>query len=344
MNMLAIAINAAERTPMPDNLTLAGIEFLCRRTKRQLEEVPDAAEAAFALDMQHYPIATHTDDANAQHYELPSEFFAAILGPQRKYSCCLYPTGATSLAEAENIALAETARHAQISDGQTILELGCGWGSLSLYMAARFPNARITSVSNSTSQRAYIEEQARLRGLTNLQILTADMNAFSTEERHDRVVSVEMFEHMSNWRLLLERAHGWLKQDGKLFLHVFTHRNRSYRFDHKDQSDWIAQHFFTGGIMPAHDLPSRFPDLFDVESEWRWSGVNYRRTALDWLENFDRESERVDAILKQVYGSDANLWRRRWRLFFLATAGLFGHDNGEVWGVGHYLLAPSKAD
>jgi cyclopropane-fatty-acyl-phospholipid synthase len=341
MNMLSFAINAAERTPMPDSLTLAGIDFLCGRTKRRLQEVPDAAEAAFVASMQHYPIAIHTDDANAQHYELPPEYFAAILGPQRKYSCCLYPTNATSLAEAENLALAETSRHAQLSDGQTILELGCGWGSLSLYMAERFPNASITAVSNSASQRAYIEEQAHLRGRTNLTVITADMNTFATDKQHDRVVSVEMFEHMSNWRLLLERARGWLKQDGKMFLHVFTHRNRSYRFDHKDPSDWIAQHFFTGGIMPAHDLPHRFPDLFSVESEWRWSGVNYRRTALDWLENFDRESERVDAILKAVYGGDAGVWRRRWRLFYLATAGLFGHDNGAVWDVGHYLLAPS---
>jgi cyclopropane-fatty-acyl-phospholipid synthase len=294
--------------------------------------------------MRHYPVATHTDEANAQHYEVPAEFFSLVLGPQRKYSSCFYPSATTTLAEAETFALAGTCEHADIRDGQSILELGCGWGSLSLYLAEHFPAARITSVSNSASQRAYIEEQARQRGLGNLTIITADMNVFSTEEVYDRIVSVEMFEHMSNWRILLERARGWLKPDGLMFLHVFAHKNRSYRFDQSDPSDWIAQHFFTGGIMPAFDLPYRFDDIFTVEKEWRWSGAHYRRTALDWLANFDREIGRIDVILKDVYGADAALWRRRWRLFFLATAGLFGHANGGVWGVGHYLLSPQRAD
>jgi cyclopropane-fatty-acyl-phospholipid synthase len=343
MNMLAFAVNAAERAPLPDRITLAGIDFLCGRTKRRLSTVPPETEVAFAAAMQNYPVAVHTDEANAQHYELPPEFFALVLGPQRKYSSCLYPTAGTTLAEAETLALAETVAHADIRDGQTILELGCGWGSLSLYLARNFPNARITSVSNSASQRAYIETQAQRHGLANLNIITADMNVFAIDIHYDRIVSVEMFEHMSNWRLLLERARGWLKDDGKMFLHVFTHRDRSYRFDHTDPADWIAHHFFTGGIMPALDLPHRFEDIFEVEKEWRWSGLHYRRTALDWLANFDREIEQVDAILKAVYGADAALWRRRWRLFFLATAGLFGHANGEVWGVGHYLLSPAKA-
>jgi cyclopropane-fatty-acyl-phospholipid synthase len=343
MNMIALAINAAERAPVPDAVTLAGIDFLCARTKKRLAETPDAVEEAFARDMTDFPVATHTDAANAQHYEVPAEFFSLVLGPQRKYSSCLYPTTTTTLSEAESYALAATVQHARIEDGQTILELGCGWGSLSLYLAQHFPNARITSVSNSASQRGYIEAQAERRGLTNLRVITADMNAFAIDQRFDRVVSVEMFEHMSNWRALLDRTRGWLKPEGRLFLHVFTHRDRSYRFDHADPADWIAQHFFTGGIMPAFDLPHRFPDIYRVEQEWRWSGTHYRRTALDWLANFDRESERIEPILTRVYGADAGVWRRRWRLFFLATAGLFGHDNGEVWGVGHYLLAPSAA-
>jgi cyclopropane-fatty-acyl-phospholipid synthase len=341
MNMLAFAINAAERTPLTDGMTLAGIDFLCGRTRRRLATTPADSERSFAATMGDHPIATHTDEANQQHYELPPEFFAAVLGPQRKYSSCLYLGADTTLEEAEGYALAETVRHAQIEDGMDILELGCGWGSLSLYLAQNFPNARITSVSNSASQRQYILSQAERLKLTNLSVITADMNDFATENVHDRIVSVEMFEHMSNWRGLLSRAKGWLKPEGKLFLHVFTHKDRSYRFNHQDPADWIAHHFFTGGIMPAHDLPRRFEDLFTVEDEWRWSGTHYRRTALHWLENFDRQIGTIQPILKNVYGRDANLWQRRWRLFFLATAGLFGHETGEVWGVGHYLMRPA---
>ena len=342
MNVIAWAISAAERAPLPDGLTLAGIDFLCGRTERKLSDTAPEVESQFASTMSQYPIAIHTDEANRQHYELPPEFFAACLGPQRKYSCCLYPDAKTTLAEAETHGLAETVAHAEIADGQDILELGCGWGSLSLYLARNFPGARITSVSNSSSQRAHIESIAKAENLDNLTVITADMNDFSIDRRFDRIVSVEMFEHMSNWRKLLKRAHGWLKEDGRLFIHVFTHRDRSYRFNHDDPADWIAHHFFTGGIMPAFDLPRRFDDLFSVESEWRWSGEHYRRTAMDWLANFDSRTAEIDPILKRVYGPDAALWRRRWRLFFLATAGLFGHKNGDVWGIGHYLLRPAQ--
>jgi cyclopropane-fatty-acyl-phospholipid synthase len=342
MNMLAFAINTAERAPLTDGMTLAGIDFLCSRTKRRLAATPAERERAFLETMGQFPVATHTDEANRQHYEVPAEFFSLVLGPQRKYSCCLYPNEATTLGEAEAHALADTVRHAAIEDGMSVLELGCGWGSLSLYLAEKFPNSSITSVSNSASQRAHILDLAGRRGLANLTVITADMNDFSTTMRHDRVVSVEMFEHMSNWQALLERVRTWLKPDGRLFLHVFTHKNRSYRFDHDDPADWIAHHFFTGGIMPAQDLPHRFRDLFQVETEWHWSGTHYRRTALDWLANFDTEIDRIQPILAKVYGRDASLWQRRWRLFFLATAGLFGHDEGKVWGVGHYLMAPAK--
>lgn len=341
MNMLAFAINTAERAPLTDGMTLAGIDFLCGRTKRRLAASSSEEESAFVETMGQFPVATHTDEANRQHYEVPAEFFALALGSQRKYSCCLYPTADTTLDQAESFALAETVKHAAIKDGMTILELGCGWGSLSLYLARHFPNSRVVSVSNSASQRAYILDMASQAGLTNLTVITADMNDFTTDEQFDRVVSVEMFEHMSNWRTLLERVLTWVKPDGRLFLHVFTHKDRSYRFDQDDPADWIAHHFFTGGIMPSHDLPHRFSDLFAVENEWRWSGTHYRRTALDWLENFDRHIDSIQPILTQVYGKDASLWQRRWRLFFLATAGLFGHDNGDVWGVGHYLLAPA---
>ncbi|WP_337268228.1 SAM-dependent methyltransferase [Oryzifoliimicrobium ureilyticus] len=342
MNMLAFAINTAERAPISDGMTLAGIDFLCARTKRRLSQTPDTEELSFVNTMENFPVATHTDDANKQHYEVPAKFFSLVLGPQRKYSSCLYPSAHTTLAEAETHALKKTVEHAGIIDGMSILELGCGWGSLSLYLAAQFPNSKITSVSNSTSQRSYILQKAKEQNLTNLTVITADMNDFSAPALYDRIVSVEMFEHMSNWRTLLSRIKRWLAAEGKLFIHIFTHKNRSYRFNHDDPADWIAHHFFTGGIMPAFDLPRRFPDLFAVERDWRWSGTHYQRTAMDWLANFDRKIDEVQPILKEVYGHDASLWQRRWRLFFLATAGLFGHEDGEVWGVGHYLMTPAK--
>lgn len=342
MNMLAYAINAAERVPLSDTITIAGIDYLCARTKRRLADTPEQAELDFLQTMKEFPVATHTDDANRQHYELPPHFFELALGPQRKYSCCYYPDINTTLAQAETYALLETVSHADIHDGMQILELGCGWGSLSLYLSENFPNAHIVSVSNSAPQRAYIEAQAATRGLKNLTVITADMNDFYIDQHFDRVVSVEMFEHMSNWKSLFERVRSWLKPDGKLFIHVFTHRDRSYRFNHENPADWIAHHFFTGGIMPAHDLPHRFGDLFTVEQDWRWSGKHYQRTSLDWLNNFDKSIDQIRPILQRVYAQDAGLWERRWRLFFLATAGLFGHENGNVWGVGHYLLKPVK--
>jgi len=302
---------------------------------------PPGTDAEFARGMGTYQIAEHADTANRQHYELPPEFFALFLGPCRKYSSCLYPGGAESLAEAEILALAETVAHAGVTDGEEILELGCGWGSLSLYMAEKFPAARITSVSNSTPQRLYIEAQAQARGLTNLQVITANMNDFAIPKSFDRVVSVEMFEHMANWRALLTRVKAWLKPDGRLFLHIFTHRHRPARYDWRDPEDWMGQHFFTGGIMPTVGLIRQFPDLFAIEEEWRWSGLHYQRTALHWLEAFDANRERIDPILDRVYGADAGIWRRRWRMFFLATAESFGFNQGESWGVNHYRLKPA---
>ena len=337
MSFTEAAARAAERAPIPDALTRLGVGFLVARARRKLDAESPASESLFARDMRDFPIAVHTDEANAQHYEVPAAFFDLVLGPHKKYSSCLYEAG-DSLADAEHRALAETCEHAGLKDGQSILELGCGWGSLSLWMAEHYPASRVTAVSNSASQRAFIEAQAAARGLTNLAVVTCDMNDFAPQGRFDRVVSVEMFEHMANWRGLLERVAGWLAPGGRLFLHVFTHRNRPYRFDHADKADWIAQHFFTGGIMPSHGLIRHFPDLFELEAEWRWSGEHYRRTAEDWLANFDRNIARIEPILAQTYGADAGVWKRRWRLFFLATAGLFGDSGGAVWGVSHYRL------
>jgi cyclopropane-fatty-acyl-phospholipid synthase len=339
---MAIAgiIQLAERLPLPDALIRFGVNALVGRTRALHATLDEAKEAAFVREMARYPIAMHAESANAQHYEVPAAFFEMVLGPHRKYSCCLFDTPDATLAEAEESALRATVAHAGLADGMDILELGCGWGSLSLHMAAAFPNARILSVSNSHSQRAAIEALAARRGLTNLTVVTADMNDFATDHVFDRIVSVEMFEHMSNWTELLRRCRGWLKPDGRLFLHIFTHSHASYRFHHDDPADWIAQHFFTGGVMPAHSLPGRFPESFGVEQTWRWNGRHYARTACRWLENFDSKAAEIETVLRPVYGTETELWMRRWRWFFLATEGLFGHADGEVWNVSHYLMKP----
>ncbi len=340
MSLISSTIQTFEGAPLPDAMRRGAIEFLVANARRRLNAAPAEADAVFAREMDARPIAEHAQAANAQHYELPAAFFEKVLGPQLKYSSGLYGPGVTSLAAAEENALSETAAHADLHDGQAILELGCGWGSLSLWMARALPGAQITSVSNSASQGEFIRGRARAAGLTNLTVVTADMNDFDTQGRFDRIVSVEMFEHMANWRALLAKTRGWLKPDGRAFIHVFTHATTPYRFDVEDEADWIAHHFFSGGVMPSHGLMRQFPDLFEVEADWRWSGRHYQRTALDWLENFDRNDAAIRAVLADVYGAAAPLWRRRWRLFFLATAGLFGHRGGAEWGVSHYRLKP----
>ncbi len=340
MDMREKLISVGERIDWPDAFTRAGIGWLVSRTDRELAASPKLAPD-FARDMQRYPVALNTVEANKQHYEVPAAFFRAILGPRLKYSCCLFDGSVDSLAAAEERALAASCSYAGIADGQAILELGCGWGSLSLWMAEQYPHARILSVSNSHSQRDFILQRAAERQLSNLDVVTADMNVFATERRFDRIVSIEMFEHMANWSALLARAAGWLNPDGRLYVHIFSHKNAPYRFEHTDKADWIAQHFFTGGIMPSHDLMHQFTQSFAVEQEWRWSGEHYSRTAQCWLANFDARRDEINRVLSTVYGADAALWRRRWRLFLMATMGLFGHASGTVWGVSHYRLVPS---
>lgn len=338
MSLISTIIEAAEKAPLPDIMVRAGINALCSRTALKLADGNADADAAFAREMAMRAIAEDTDAANVQHYEVPAEFFARVLGPNRKYSSCFYKSLDSTLREAEEEALRQTVERADLTDGQSVLELGCGWGSLSLWMARQFPKSTIVAVSNSASQRQYIERTAAARGLHNITVVTADMNVFDPGRTFDRIVSVEMFEHMMNWRQLLTRMRGWLAPQGRFFMHIFTHRAGSYLFDRDDKEDWIAQHFFTGGVMPSHRLIHQYADLFEVEKEWRWSGVHYQRTALDWLENFDGHREEIEKILKPVYGADTALWMRRWRWFFLATAGLFGYADGLEWGVSHYRM------
>jgi cyclopropane-fatty-acyl-phospholipid synthase len=339
MNLVAAATSAVERMKLPDSFVRTGIALLVGRTSRKLRRVDPTRARKFADRMSDFPIALHTGDANAQHYELPPAFFSLILGPRHKYSCCLYDNAST-LAEAEDRALEETATHAGLTDGQRVLELGCGWGSLTLWMAERFPRSDILAVSNSRPQRDFIEAAAARRGLSNVHVRTADMNSFEAGGTFDRVVSVEMFEHMANWPALLARVHAWVEPRGTVFLHVFSHRTTPYRFDSDDKADWIAQHFFTGGVMPSHGLIRELDIPFEVTADWRWNGTHYRRTAEDWLRNYDENAEAIEAILRQVYGDVAPLWMRRWRLFFLATAELFGAREGTEWGISHYALRP----
>jgi cyclopropane-fatty-acyl-phospholipid synthase len=338
MSFVASIIGTAERVPLPDAIIRAAIHQLCSRTATRLASGNAESDAAFAGEMAARAIAEHTDAANAQHYEVPAAFFGHVLGPVRKYSSCFYRDAATPLREAEEEALRQTVEHAGLTDGQSILELGCGWGSLSLWMARQFPNSQVVAVSNSNSQRQYIMAQAYRRGLDNLRVVTADMNVFAPDRQFDRIVSVEMFEHMMNWRELMGRVRSWLKPDGRFFMHIFSHRSGTYLFDRADREDWIAQHFFTGGVMPSHHLIRQYQDIFTVEKEWRWSGTHYQRTALDWLANFDAHRDEIEAVLRPVYGGDTALWMRRWRWFFLATAGLFGYADGSEWGVSHYRM------
>ena len=343
MRTTQLALDWVEQGLVPDAVVRRGIRRLVEQRLSQLAQggIEGAAlrAEAFLSDMDTSEVALVPQLANAQHYEVPAAFFGLALGPHRKYSGCWWPEGVSTLADAEEAALAETCLRAGLAEGQDILELGCGWGSLSLWMAAAYPGSRITAVSNSASQRAYIEGEARARGLANLTVRTADMNVFDTPVRFDRVVSVEMFEHMRNWRALFHRVHGWLRPGGRFFLHVFCHRAQSYAFNDEGLSDWMSRHFFSGGIMPADELALRFQDRLRLLYRWRWDGTHYERTANAWLENLDRRRDEALPVLARTYGADdARLWLQRWRLFFMACAGLFGHAAGQEWWVSHYLF------
>jgi cyclopropane-fatty-acyl-phospholipid synthase len=342
-----IAINWVERGLVPDRVIRQGIRRLCRRRLQQIgaSGCESAAEDcnAFIRAMDEAPVALMPVRANEQHYEVPSAFFDQVLGPRRKYSCCYWPNDVTDLDGAEEAALRLTCERADLADGQTILDLGCGWGSLSLWMAEHFHGARIVAISNSSSQRRYIEAQAAARGLTNLSVVTADMNAFDSAERFDRVVSLEMFEHMRNWRTLFRRIHGWLRPGGRFFMHVFCHRDTPYLFEDNGEDDWMSRHFFTGGMMPSDDLALRFQDRLSLVRQWRWCGLHYEKTANAWLTNMDSRRDAILPILAGCYGADqADLWWQRWRLFFMACAETFGYDAGERWWVSHYLFERSE--
>ncbi len=340
--MIKCALHLADQRWVPDGLVRLGIRGLIR--KRLLARPANAAQRALAYRshleaMDHSSIAIETRKANEQHYELPPPFFEMVLGPYVKYSSSYFEFPEQGLGEAEEAMLKLYEERSQLSDGLDILELGCGWGSLTLWLAKRFPGSQITAVSNSPPQKNYILETARRRGLANIDVITADINTFETAKRFDRIISIEMFEHLRNYRLLFARLSQWLKNDGLVFVHIFCHRDFPYFFNSISDDDWMSTHFFSGGHMPAFDLFERFSEHLKVTNKWFLNGHHYARSCEWMLKNMDSHADAILKIFSEVYGKGREkLWFQRWRIFFMAYAELFWFRKGQEWGVAHYQL------
>ncbi len=338
--MMQLGIKAMELGLLPDFVLRKGIAYNCRQRLREFENksVEQLQEdfESFIAELRGSPIALVPEAANEQHYEVSAEFFQLVLGPHLKYSSGLFKNESSTLAEAEEHMLAATTERLNLQDGQKVLELGCGWGSLTLWLAAHFPNSKITGVSNSASQREFIMGQAQKRGLSNVQIITADMNQFQAPDKYDRIVSVEMFEHMRNYQMLLGRCASWLKADGRLLIHIFCHKLYAYPYETEGADNWMGRHFFSGGIMPSRDLLGRFNNDMKIEKQWLVSGTHYAKTAEAWAQNMLSRREEVLSTLANIYGkSSATRWFYMWRTFFLACAELFNYNNGHEWMVTH---------
>ena len=338
-------IDLCERGLLPDALTRFGIRRLsAQRLRDEGAADLEAADLRFRRlldELRRSPIAIETAAANEQHYEVPTRFFELCLGKRLKYSSCYYANGDEDLDTAEEAMLALYGERAELADGQRILELGCGWGSLTLWMAQRFPNARITGVSNSRTQREHILAQAAKRGLGNVEIITCDVNRLELPEgEFDRTVSIEMFEHMRNYGLLLAKLSRWLNDDGQLFVHIFAHRHLAYFFEDREREDWMTRYFFSGGIMPSETLLANFQDHLVLTRQWWVDGRHYEKTSNHWLAGMDASRHEIMALFRTCYGNEqAAIWFQRWRMFYMAVAELFGYDHGREWGVGHYLFS-----
>ena len=336
-----------EQNKLPDFALRLGIKKLLKQ--RLDDETVADVELQQQLfndlleELRNSPIAVNTADANQQHYEVPTEFYQYCLGKHLKYSSGYWRTGVTDIDTSETDMLELTCQRADLQNGQDVLELGCGWGSLSLFMSAKFPSSRFTVVSNSSTQKAYIDDTAKARGISNLTVITADMNTFQILQQFDRVVSVEMFEHMRNYKLLLNKVNSFLKEDGKLFVHIFTHKTLAYKFEVKDETDWMSKYFFTGGIMPSNHLLFYFNDDLSVQNIWVVNGMHYSKTSEAWLANMDAHKAEIMTIFESTYGKDQSVkWWVYWRLFYMACAELFGYDNGNEWMVCHYLFKKNQ--
>lgn len=332
-----------EKNLIPDFLIRWKIRKLLKQRLREEDKGSVEANKKHLLnlieELKKSPIAVETKSANEQHYEVPTEFYKLVLGKHLKYSSCYFKEGVYDLNTAERDMLELTCERAGLVNGQEILELGCGWGSLSLFMAEKFPNSNITSVSNSKTQKIYIDEEAKKRSISNLTVITADMNLFSIDKKFDRAISVEMFEHMRNYQELMKRISLWMKADGKLFIHIFTHKQFAYKFEVKDESDWMSKYFFTGGIMPSNDLLFHFDEHLVKENFWIVNGSHYSKTSEAWLINMDLQKNEIISIFENTYGkADALKWFVYWRIFFMACAELWWFNNGNEWMVCHYIF------
>jgi cyclopropane-fatty-acyl-phospholipid synthase len=343
-------IELSEQGRLPDSMVRYGIRRLCK--KRLRDEFIDHPEyqqdrfQALIEELRRSPIAIETDAANAQHYEVATDFYLASLGKRLKYSCAYYPDSNTTLDQAEEEMLSLYSKRAELGNDQRILELGCGWGSLTLWMAENYPRSEITAVSNSSTQKSYIDHLCRKAGFDNVTIITADVNFLELESaQFDRVISIEMFEHMRNYRQLFKRISDWLTSEGKLFLHIFAHRNVMYPFDVKSEQDWMSKHFFTGGLMPSIDTLLHFQEQLKIESRWLINGQHYQKTCNHWLERTDMNKDRIiDAFKENCTEEEAKIWFHRWRIFYMSCAELFGLENGRQWLVAHYLFSNSRVD